>query len=175
MFDTFHGGCGGSVAAIQAGIFVQAGSDSEAEEVQQFESLTGRISLGDVRLVQPDRLPYFHIWFSCSSCKNFANLVDKKGNKGTKGGNMFEAQFTLAAAAKAKVVVLENVAYGRQREVMAVEARAQATPRVAIVGAMESSVAEEELLRWMIVVGGVKVGMEMLDRIMKVRAKLLGE
>ena len=59
MFDTFHGGCGGSVAAIQAGIFVQAGSDSEAEEVQQFESLTGRISLGDVRLVQPDRLPYF--------------------------------------------------------------------------------------------------------------------
>ena len=109
MFDTFHGGCGGSVAAIQAGIFVQAGSDSEAEEVQQFESLTGRISLGDVRLVQPERLPYFHIWFSCSSCKNFANLGDKKGNKGTKGGNMFEAQFTLAAAAKAKVVVLENV------------------------------------------------------------------
>jgi site-specific DNA-cytosine methylase len=109
MFDTFHGGCGGSVAAIQAGISVQAGSDSEAEEVQQFESLTGRISLGDVRLVQPERLPYCHIWVSCSSCKNFANLGDKKGNEGIKGGNRFEAQITLTATTKAKVVILENV------------------------------------------------------------------
>ena len=77
--------------------------------------------------------------------------------------------------------VLFRPTAGRVRRWMAVETRAQATPRVAIVGAMESvtrgknSVAEEELLRWMIVVGGVKVGMEMLDTIMKVRAKLLGE
>ena len=79
----------------------------------------------------------------------------------------------------ARHVLFRCPAYGRQREVMAVEARAQATPRV--VGAMESvvrgknSVAEEELLRWMMVEGGEKVGMEVLDRIMKVRAKLLGE
>ena len=33
MLDTFHGGCGGSVAAIQTGIFVQSGSDSEAEVI----------------------------------------------------------------------------------------------------------------------------------------------
>ena len=76
-------------------------------------------------------------------------------------------------------VLFRCPAYGRQREAMAVETRAQATPRV--VGAMESvvrgknSVAEEELLRWMMVEGGEKVGMEVLDRIMKVRAKLLGE
>ena len=35
--------------------------------------------------------------------------------------------------------------------------------------------AEEELLKWMTVEGEEKAGMEMLDRIMKVRAKLLGE
>ena len=79
----------------------------------------------------------------------------------------------------ARHVLFRCPAYGRQREVMAVETRAQATPRV--VGAMESvvrgknSVAEEELLRWMMVEGGEKVGMEVLDRIMKARTKLLGE
>ena len=79
----------------------------------------------------------------------------------------------------ARHVLFRCPAYGRQREVMVVETRAQATPRV--VGAMESvmrgknSVAEEELLRWMLVEGGEKVGTEVLDTIMKVRAKLLGE
>ena len=48
LFDNFHGGCGGSVAAIKAGWFVQSGADCVAEEVRQFESLTGRVSLGDV-------------------------------------------------------------------------------------------------------------------------------
>ena len=61
----------------------------------------------------------------------------------------------------ARHVLFRCPAYGRQREVMVVETRAQATPRV--VGAMESvmrgknSVAEEELLRWMMVEGGEKV------------------
>jgi hypothetical protein len=39
----------------------------------------------------------------------------------------------------------------------------------------KNSVAEEELLRWMMVEGGEKVGMEVLDRIMKARTKLLGK
>ena len=67
LFDSFHGGCGGSVAAIKAGIFVQAGADWEIEEMKQFQSLTGRVSLGDVRMLRKSKLPRVHIWFSCSS------------------------------------------------------------------------------------------------------------
>ena len=109
MFDSFHGGCGGSVAAIKAGVFVQAGADWAVEEMKQFQALTGRASLGDVRVLCKDRLPKVHIWFSCSSCKDFSSLGSKKGIKGTKGGSLFTKQFDDAKAAGAKVVILENV------------------------------------------------------------------
>ena len=74
LFDNFHGGCEGSVAAIKAGWFVQSGADCATDEVKQFETLTGRISLGDVDFIDNNRAPSVHCWFSCSSCKDFAEL-----------------------------------------------------------------------------------------------------
>ena len=68
-------------------------------------------------------------------------------------------------------------AYHRQREAMAVAVRAQAPSRA--VGAMEcvlrakNSVAEEVLLKWMMVEGGERVGMEVLDTMMRERGELL--
>jgi site-specific DNA-cytosine methylase len=109
LFDNFHGGCGGSVAAIKAGWFVQSGTDCAAEEVRHFESLTGRVSLGDVDIIDNNRVPRVHCWFSCSSCKDFSQLGGKAGIKGSKGGCHFIHQFEAAAAAGAKVVVIENV------------------------------------------------------------------
>ena len=109
MFDAYHGGCGGTVAAIRAGIFVKAGADIVDAEVRQFEKLTGRTSLGDVGQLLANRIPNVHIWFSCSSCKDFCPLGSKKGAEGSKGGDQFCEQFTGAEAAKAKVVVIENV------------------------------------------------------------------
>ena len=89
MFDAYHGGCGATVAAINAGIFVKAGADIEPEEIDQFEQLTGRTSLGDVTLLQAARVPSTHSWVSCSSCKDFSSLGSKKGRDGTTGGNHF--------------------------------------------------------------------------------------
>jgi site-specific DNA-cytosine methylase len=109
MFDSFHGGCGGSVAAINAGLFVQTGADSAIDKRKQFQALTGRVSLGDVRLLRNNRLPRVHIWFSCSSCNDFARLGSKRGIKGSRGGSLFTKQFDAAKAAGATVVVLENV------------------------------------------------------------------
>ena len=109
FFDTFHGGCGGSVAAIKAGWFVQSGADCVAEEIEQFETLTGRVSLGDVDIIDNKRVPSVHCWFSCSSCKDFSELGGKAGINGAKGGCHFIHQFEAAKAAGAKVVVIENV------------------------------------------------------------------
>ena len=99
LFDNFHGGCGGSVAAIKAGWFVQSGADCVAAEVRQFESLTGRVSLGDVDIIDNNRVPRVHCWFSCSSCKDFSQLGGKIGIKGSKGGCHFIHQFEAATAA----------------------------------------------------------------------------
>ena len=65
MFDAFHGGCGGSTAVILAGIFVKAGAELAQAEIEQFEQLTGRTSLGDVRSLLAEQIPIVNIWFSC--------------------------------------------------------------------------------------------------------------
>ena len=109
VFDAYSGGCGATVAAINAGMFVKAGSEIEAEEINHFEALTGRTSLGDITLLQPDRIPATHVWISCSSCKDYSGLGSKQGTKGTKGGDHFTKQFRAAAASGCLVVVLENV------------------------------------------------------------------
>jgi site-specific DNA-cytosine methylase/integrase len=109
MFDAFHGGCGGSTAAILAGIFVKAGAELAPAEIDQFEQLTGRTSLGDVRSLLAERIPNVNIWFSCSNCQDFCPLGSKKGTKGGKGGDLFTQQFLGAKAANAQVVIIENV------------------------------------------------------------------
>ena len=90
LFDCYHGGCGGSIAAIRAGIFVKAGADNAGVAIRQFEDLTGRVSLGDTNDILHDKLPQYTIWLSCSSCKNFSALGDRKGRAGNKGGDHFE-------------------------------------------------------------------------------------
>ena len=109
LFDAYHGGGGGSVAAIMAGIFVKAGADIAEPEIHQFEQLTGRTSLGDVLSLVTDRIPNVHIWLSCSSCKDFCPLGSRRGSNGAKGGDHFIQQFVGAKAANARVVVIENV------------------------------------------------------------------
>ena len=109
MFDAFHGGCGGSTAAILAGIFVKAGAELAPAEIDQFEQLTGRTSLGDVRCLLAERIPNVNIWFSCSNCQDFCPLGSKKGTTGSKGGDLFTQQFVGAKAANAQVVIIENV------------------------------------------------------------------
>ena len=109
VFDAYHGGSGATVAAINAGLFVKAGADIEPEEIDQFESLTGRISLGDITLLQAERIPATHGWISCSSCKDFSGLGSRKGSAGSKGGDHFTEQFRGAAASGSLFVVLENV------------------------------------------------------------------
>jgi hypothetical protein len=61
MFDAFHGGRGGSTAAILAGIFVRAGAELAQAEIEQFEQLTGRTSLDDVRSLLAERIPNVNI------------------------------------------------------------------------------------------------------------------
>ena len=109
VFDAYSGGCGATVAAINAGMFVKSGSEIEPEEIDHFEALTGRTSLGDITLLQPERIPATHVWISCSSCKDFSGLGSRKGTEGTKGGDHFTKQFRAAAASGCLVVVLENV------------------------------------------------------------------
>ena len=67
--------------------------------------------LGDTNDILHDKLPQYTIWLSCSSCKNFSALGDRKGRAGNKGGDYFELQFHAAKTAGAKVVVIENM-YG---------------------------------------------------------------
>ena len=109
MFDAYHGGCGGSTAAILAGIFVKAGAEIAPAEIEQFEQLTGRTSLGDVTSLLAERIPNVNIWFSCSNCQDYCPLGSKKGTAGSKGGDLFTQQFLGAKAANAQVVVIENV------------------------------------------------------------------
>ena len=109
LFDAYHGGGGGSVAAIMAGIFVKAGADIAEPEIHQFERLAGRTSLGDILSLVTDRIPNVHTWLSCSSCKDFCPLGSCKSSDGAKGGNHFIQQFLGAKAANARVVVIENV------------------------------------------------------------------
>ena len=80
-----------------------------AEEVRQFEFLTGRVSLGDVDIIDKNRVPRVHCWFSCSGCKDFSQLGGKAGIKGSKGGCHSIHQFEAAMAAGAKAAVIENV------------------------------------------------------------------
>lgn len=109
LFDAFHGGCGATVAAINAGIFVKGGADIATDEINLFENLTGRSSLGDMTTLLCSRMPSAHIWVSCSSCKDWSSLGSGLGSKGKRGGDQFIGQFDAAAAANAKVVVIENV------------------------------------------------------------------
>ena len=109
MLDAFHGGCGGSTAAILAGIFVKAGADLAPAEMEQFERLTGHTSLGDVRSLLAERIPNVNIWLSCSNCQDCCPLGSKKGTAGIKGGDLFTQQFLGAQAGNAQVVVIENV------------------------------------------------------------------
>ena len=88
---------------------MKAGADNAGVAIRQFEDLTGRVSLGDTNDILHDKLPQYTIWLSCSSCKNFAALGDRKDRTGNKGGDHFELQFHAAKAAGAKVVVVENV------------------------------------------------------------------
>ena len=78
MFDAFHGGCGGSTAAILVGIFVKVGAELAPAEIDQFEQLTGRTSLGDVRCLLAERIPNINIWFSCLNCQDFVLLVQRR-------------------------------------------------------------------------------------------------
>ena len=109
VFDSYHGGSGAKVAANNARLFVKAGADIEPGEIDQFEALTGRISLGDITLLQSERIPATHGWISRSSCKDFSRLGSKKGPAGSKGGDHFTEQFRGAAASASLFVVLENV------------------------------------------------------------------
>ena len=93
VFDAYIGGRGATVAAINAGMFVKSGSEIEAEEIDHFEALTGRTSLGDITLLQPDRIPATRIRISCSSCKDCSGLGSRRGVEGTKGGDHFTKQF----------------------------------------------------------------------------------
>ena len=109
MFDAFHGGCGGSTAAILAGIFVKAGAELAPAEINQFEQLTGRTSPDDVRSLLAERIPNVNIGFSCSNCQDFYHLGSKKGNTDNKGGDLFTQPFLGAKAVNAQVVVIANV------------------------------------------------------------------
>ena len=105
LFDNFHGGCGDSVAANTAGWFVQSGADCVAEEVRLFESLTCRVSLGDVDVIDKNRVPRVHGWFSCSSRKDFSGLGGKASIKGSKSGCHFIHQFKAATGYRQKAIV----------------------------------------------------------------------
>ena len=60
-------------------------------------------------IIDNNRVPRVHCWFSCSSCKDFSQLRGKASINGSKGGCHFIRQFEAATAAGAKVVVIENV------------------------------------------------------------------
>ena len=102
MFDAFHDGCGGSTAAILAGVFVQAGAELAPTEIDHFEQLIGRTSLGDVRSLLAERIPNVIIWFSCSNCQDYCPLGTKKGTAGSKGGDLFTQKILGAKAANAQ-------------------------------------------------------------------------
>ena len=81
VFDAYSGGCGATIAAINAGMFVKSGSEIEPEEIGHFEALTGRTSLGDITLLQPERIPAAHVWISCSFAKIFQDWAARRAQK----------------------------------------------------------------------------------------------
>ena len=66
LVDAYSGGCGVTVSAIQAGVFVKTAFEVEKEEIGTFEKLTGQIILGpiDYKHFEPARIPRSHLWWS---------------------------------------------------------------------------------------------------------------
>ena len=76
LVDAYSGGCGVTVSAIQAGVFVKTAFEVEKEEISTFEQLTGQINLGpiDYEHFEPVRVPRSHLWWSSSQCKDYSTL-----------------------------------------------------------------------------------------------------
>jgi hypothetical protein len=64
LVDAYSGGCGVTVSAIQAGVFVKTAFEVEKEEISTFEQLTGQINLGPINYkhFEAARIPRSHLW-----------------------------------------------------------------------------------------------------------------
>ena len=73
LIDAHSGGCGATVSAIQAGVFVKAAFEAARPEIETFEALTGQLNLGAINQHSFDRcrIPRSHLWWTSSSCKVF--------------------------------------------------------------------------------------------------------
>jgi site-specific DNA-cytosine methylase len=111
LIDAYSGGCGATVSAIQAGVFVKAAFEAAEPEIITFEELTGQINLGsiDQHNFKRGRIPRSHLWWTSSSCKDFSPLGSRKGEGGRKGGDHFEHQSKYARAAGVLAIMFENV------------------------------------------------------------------
>ena len=84
LIDAYSGGCGATVSAIQAGVFVKAAFEAVKPEIITFEQLTGQFNLGciDQHNFKRSRIPRSHLWWTSSSCKDFSPLGSRKGEGG---------------------------------------------------------------------------------------------
>ena len=111
LIDAYSGGCGATVSAIQAGVFVKAAFEAVKPEIITFEQLTGQFNLGciDQHNFKRSRIPRSHLWWTSSSCKDFSPLGSRKGEGGRRGGDHFEHQSKYAKAAGVLAIMFENV------------------------------------------------------------------
>jgi hypothetical protein len=111
LIDAYSGGCGATISAIQAGVFVKTAFEAAREEIAIFEQLTNQINLGpiDYKHFEPDRIPRSHLWWSSSQCKDYSSLGSRKGAHGSKGGDHFPNQSKYAAASGSLALMWENV------------------------------------------------------------------
>ena len=68
LIDAYSGGCGATVSAIQADVFVKAAFEATELEIITFEELTGQINLGsiDQHNFKQSRIPRSHLWWTRS-------------------------------------------------------------------------------------------------------------
>ena len=111
LIDAYSGGCGATVSAIQAGVFVKTAFEAAREEILAFKDLTGQINLGAINQVkfERSRIPQCHLWWSSSCCKDYCPLGSRKGEAGAKGGDHFVEQSKYAEASGVLALLWESV------------------------------------------------------------------